>query len=98
MLRKALLAAKRRPLTSAIMMPIAEFSNAACHLSSLCWRASFFKDVWVFEDISRANDIWLSDGQQNRAHSAFFTSWGWPGGSTERKETKTSADSPTLLA
>src|SRR6516162_10569320 len=35
----------------------------------------------------------LSDGQQNRAHSAFFTTWGgW--GSTERKETKTSADSP----
>ena len=40
MLRNTLFAAKRRPLTSAIMMPIAEFSNAARHLSSLCRRAS----------------------------------------------------------
>jgi len=54
---------------------IAEFSNAACHLSSLCWHASFIKDVWVFEDISRARHL-LSDGQLNRARSAFFTTWG----------------------
>ena len=48
------------------MMPIAEFLNAARHLSSLCWRAPFFKNVWVFEDISRTNRHLPSDGQLNR--------------------------------
>ena len=36
---KALFAAKKWPVKSAIFMPIAEFSNAVRHRCSLCWRA-----------------------------------------------------------